>query len=66
MMIQLFIHLPAMVFKYIKYSKFDISLFIHFCVNPEVFNNSAGDLPEPYSIFGGCRLKIFENILLRV
>ena len=33
---------PAIVFNWIKYSKLEISRLIHFCVNPELFNKSAG------------------------
>lgn len=58
--------LPAIVFKYIRYSKFDISRFTHLCVRPDCFNSSAGERPEPYKMLGGCKLSILENILLRV
>lgn len=40
-------NLPAIVFKHIKYSKLEIFRSIHFCVNPDDFNSSDGDLPKP-------------------
>jgi len=35
------------VFRYIKYSKLEISRLIHLWVRPEALSSSAGDLPEP-------------------
>lgn len=37
-------YLPAMVFKNMRYSKFDISLRCHFCVILELLINCLGDI----------------------
>lgn len=55
-----------MVFRYIRYSKLDISLLIHLWVRPEALRSSAGDLPEPYRMFGKGSPTILVKTLLRV